>query len=495
MTSKIEGGKIAGKTEEGIHVFKGIPYAASPTGDFRWKPPQPIENWAGTRICEDFGPVCPQAEYPKTSIYRISSRTQSEDCLYLNVWTSSTKQDAKMPVMVWIHGGNLNRGSACLPHYDGLNLAKEGVVLVSINYRVGIFGFLAHPELSKESEREVSGNYGLLDQIAALTWVQNNIGAFGGDPNQVTIFGESAGSWSVNALLASPLAKGLFHRAIGQSGAKFYGERHLKKKSGRKEAAEDMGARFMQKLSANTLGEMRACSAQQLLDVSFQEAEEFTADFVVDAWAIPQDIHQIFSDKKQHTVPLLIGSNDREWSGFVDLKALPKDLTSYKKLIKKRYPSKTNEFFKAYPAHSDKEILLSHLTHWGDLVFALQVRKWARAATQSGQEVFLYYFRREPNSRHKAFLGAFHAAEIPYVFKNLAKVPNHEMYEALDYELSDLMSAYWLDFAKGDFEKHSSIWKSYEEGEEHYMDFGDESELKQYLHKERLDVLEGLVGG
>src|SRR5215470_6504541 len=219
-TVRVEGGLISGSVVDGVRSYKGIPFAAPPVGELRWKAPQPVAAWEGVRECNDFGPDCPQAPYPQSSIYYSAPRKQSEDCLYLNVWTAA-KAGEKRPVMVWIHGGALTRGSGATRAYDGTALAKKGVVLVTINYRLGPFGYLAHPELTAESSNHSSGNYGALDQIAALKWVQKNIAAFGGDPGRVTIFGESAGSWSVNVLVASPLARGLFHRAIGESGAQF----------------------------------------------------------------------------------------------------------------------------------------------------------------------------------------------------------------------------------------------------------------------------------
>src|SRR5215510_5235571 len=219
-TIRVEGGLISGVIEEGIRSYKGIPFAAPPVGDLRWKPPQPVLKWEGVRNCDAFGPECPQAPYPAGSIYALPPQKQSEDCLFLNVWTAA-KEGEKLPVMVWIHGGSLTRGSGSNRVYDGTSFAKKGVVLVTINYRLGPLGYLAHPELTAESPQRSSGNYGVLDQIAALKWVQKNIAAFGGDPARVTIFGESAGSWSVNVLVASPLARGLFHRAIGESGGSF----------------------------------------------------------------------------------------------------------------------------------------------------------------------------------------------------------------------------------------------------------------------------------
>ena len=486
-------GPILGYREEGLAIFKGIPYAQPPVGNLRWKPPQKLTPWKEIKTCLDFGPVCPQAEYPRTSIYRISPRPQSEDCLYLNVWTPSLDVSAKLPVMVWIHGGNLERGSSCLPFYNGSNLAKEGVVMLSINYRVGVLGFLAHPELSAESERGISGNYALLDQIAALKWVQENIHHFGGDKDQVCIFGQSAGSWSVNTLMASPLAKRLFHRVIGQSGASFYGERHLKENRANKASAESLGEKFMQKMGVKNLADLREASAENLVKAAFSEDIQFKSEFVVDGYALPSSVQEIFGQSRQNQVPLMLGLTAREWSGFVNLKALPRDLHSYKEMLEKRYPGKWELFSTAYPVKSKEDILPSHLDHWGDLVFGVQIRRWARAAAKTHQPVYLYFFSREPRSRQREFLGAFHAAEIPYAFGILDKVPNAGMYEDWDFELSEKMFRYWLDFAKGDFDKYQRDWPAFKNGEEVYLEFGDKVSLGENLLEKRWDVLEELL--
>src|SRR5215471_6603270 len=240
---KVDGGLISGVNADGVRSFKGIPFAAPPVGDLRWRAPQPVVPWQGVRQCDAFGLECPQAPYPAGSMYSYPPQKQSEDCLYLNVWTAAKSGD-KRPVMVWIHGGALTRGSGSNRVYDGTQFAKKGVVLVTLNYRLGPLGYLAHPELSAESPNHSSGNYGVLDQIAALQWVQKNIAAFGGDPSQVTIAGESAGSWSVNTLVASPLAKGLFIRAIGQSGGRFSATPRLSGDGGRVPSAEQVGVAF-----------------------------------------------------------------------------------------------------------------------------------------------------------------------------------------------------------------------------------------------------------
>src|SRR5215475_9858277 len=242
-TVRVEGGLISGSVVDGVRSYKGIPFAAPPVGELRWKAPRPVGAWEGVRECDAFGPDCPQAPYSESSIYYSPPRKQSEDCLYLNVWTAA-KAGEKRPVMVWIHGGALTRGSGATGAYDGTALAKKGVVLVTVNYRLGPLGYLAHPELTAESPNRSSGNYGVLDQIAALKWVKRNIAAFGGDPGRVTIFGVSAGSWSVNVLVASPLAKGLFHRAIGESGGSFGPMTRLKEDMPKMPAAEKIGESF-----------------------------------------------------------------------------------------------------------------------------------------------------------------------------------------------------------------------------------------------------------
>src|SRR5712692_3182942 len=260
---RVDGGLIAGSVGKNsdVRVYKGVPFAAPPVGDRRWKSPKPAAAWEGVRKATEFSAICYQTPYPKNSIYYREPEPLSEDCLYLNVWTAAKSAKERRPVMVWIHGGALTRGSGSVPTYDGEALARKGAVVVTINYRLGLFGFFAHPELTKESDRNSSGNYGLLDQIAALEWVQKNIAAFGGDPKRVTIFGESAGSWSVNYLMATPLAKGLFHRAIGESGGAFGVMKKLAD-------VEQSGTKFAASVGADSLAALRAKSAEDLQKAS-----------------------------------------------------------------------------------------------------------------------------------------------------------------------------------------------------------------------------------
>ncbi|HEU0186025.1 MAG TPA: carboxylesterase family protein, partial [Blastocatellia bacterium] len=285
---RVEGGQVSGSVVDGVRSYKGIPFAAPPVGELRWKAPQPPAAWEGVREGADFGPDCPQPPYPQSSIYYSEPREQSEDCLCLNVWTAA-RPGEKRPVMVWIHGGALTRGSGATRAYDGTALAKKGVVLVTINYRLGPLGYLAHPELTAESPDHSSGNYGALDQIAALKWVQKNIAAFGGDPDRVTIFGESAGSWSVNLLVASPLARGLFHRAIGQSGGSFGPMAYLKDERNGRAPAEKIGEAFAKAAGADPIGALRALPAEKIVEVfnNDPEGKKFRTQPNVDGWALP----------------------------------------------------------------------------------------------------------------------------------------------------------------------------------------------------------------
>jgi para-nitrobenzyl esterase len=281
---------VQGRSPE-IRVFKGIPYAAPPVGSLRWRPPQPAAKWAGVRSAGQFSDACAQQEPP-------DGQPASEDCLYLNVWTPGKSADDRLPVMFWIHGGGLRSGAASMIHYDGEALAKRGVVLVSINYRLGWLGYFAHPELTRESERNVSGNYGLLDQIAALQWVHKNIAAFGGDPNKVTIFGQSGGSRSANALVVSPLAKGLFRGVIAESHTLFPKALSLLD-------AEKLGARFAESQGATSLAQLRAKPAKDL--VKGTAATAYSPN--VDGWVLPADPYTVFAEGKQNDVSLLAGSN------------------------------------------------------------------------------------------------------------------------------------------------------------------------------------------
>jgi para-nitrobenzyl esterase len=457
-----------------VHVFKGIPYATPPVGDLRWRAPKAPANWEGVRKADTFGSTCMQTPYPENSPYFEKPEPIGEDCLYLNVWTVSKSNKERRPVMVWIHGGALTRGSGSVPVYDGEALAMKGVVVVTINYRLGIFGFYSHPELTKESDRNSSGNYGILDQIAALEWVQKNIAQFGGDPKRVTIFGESAGSWSVNALVATPLAKGLFQRAIGESGANFAPLPKLAD-------AEQAGVRVMKNLKADNIAAMRAKSAEELM-----KAGGTIARPKVDGWMLPDQVSAIFAAGKQNDVPTLIGSNADEGTAFTPatLKA-----DAFKAQAKQRYGDKADEYLKVYPASSDEEAHASSAAAMRDQTFGWEMRTWARAQAKTGKsKVFVYYFSRVPPGDWGAKLGAYHASEIRYVFNNLGNGKADD----IDRKIAKLMSSYWVKFAfDGDPNgKGLPKWPVFTEKTDMAMGFGDNIQPTEVPNKTALDFLD-----
>jgi para-nitrobenzyl esterase len=490
-TVKVDGGVIVGTVADGVRSFKGIPFAAPPIGELRWKPPQPVAPWQGVRQCDTFGPECPQAPYPAGSMYYSPPQKQSEDCLYLNIWTAA-KTNEKLPVMVWIHGGALTRGSGANRTYNGAALARKGVVLVTINYRLGPLGYLAHPELSAESPQGSSGNYGVLDQIAALKWVQKNIAGFGGDAKNVTIFGESAGSWSVNALVATPLAKGLFHRAIGQSGGSFGPMSYLKEDRGRLTAAEKVGAAFAKAAGADTLKALRSLPAEKIIDFfnNDTEGKKFRTSPNVDGWVLPDEIRNIFAQGKQNDVPVIVGSNANEMSTLTVPATVPKTLVEYRKRIEPLYGEATRDFDALYAVKSDEDVAAAYLGSLRDVTFTLPMRTWARMTATGRSKAYLYFFSHVPPNANSKYLGAYHAAEIAYVFNNLN--PQNTMLGELDRKLAEKMSTYWVNFAKtGDPNgKGLPKWTPYNEKDETYMDFGDVVQTRQHLLKSQLDFLE-----
>ncbi|HEX5734334.1 MAG TPA: carboxylesterase/lipase family protein [Blastocatellia bacterium] len=488
---RVEGGQISGSNAEGIRSYKGIPYAAPPIGGLRWKPPQPVMTWDGVRACTEYGPDCPQAPYPQASLFYSPPRPQSEDCLYLNVWTAA-RAGEKRPVMVWIHGGALTRGSGATRTYDGTAFAKKGVVLITINYRLGPFGYLAHSELTAESPQNSSGNYGVLDQIAALKWVQKNVAAFGGDPSRVTIFGESAGSWSVNVLVASPLAKGLFHRAIGQSGGSFGPMTYLKEDRKTLQSAEKVGAAFAKAVGADSIKALRAVPAEKIVDLFTNDAEarKFRTAPTVDGWVLPDEIRNIFAQGKQNDVPVIVGSNANEMTSLTVPTVVPKTMQNYRTRAENYYGQMVKEFEALYPVKSEADIAGAFLGSLRDEHFTLPMRTWARMTAAGKSKAYLYFFSHAPPNPNSKYLGAFHAGEIAYVFNNLNR--QNPLIEDEDYKLADLMSSYWVNFAtKGDPNGKGLIkWKPYDRDAEAYMEFGDTVEVRNHLLKEQLDFME-----
>jgi len=484
----VEGGQIAGVIDRGVRVFKGIPYAASPTGDLRWKPPQAVRPWTGIRDASQLGAECPQTQYPAGSVYIRPQQPQSEDCLFLNVWSTAGGSDTR-PVFVWIHGGALTKGSGISDTRDGVPLAQKGVVLVTINYRLGPLGYLAHPELTAESPRKSSGNYGVLDQIAALEWVQKNIAAFGGDPTRVTIGGESAGSWSVNTLVASPLAKGLFVRAIGQSGGRFSRTPHLAEDHGSQQSAERVGLALAKALSAESLTALRALPADTLVQQSVRTQEN------VDGWVLPDEIRTIFAEKKHHNVPVIVGSTADEMTSLGGAGNAPKTLEEFRARLVQQYGELASEFEKAYGVTSQADIVPALMAAGRDTTFSSHMRTWARMTTAAGSRAFLYYFTHTPPHPRAAQLNAFHASDIPYGFNVVPSADPREAgyaYTDRDRTLADAMSSYWVNFITTGDPNGTGLpeWPAYSLATEPYLELGATIRAGHHLLERELDFLE-----
>jgi para-nitrobenzyl esterase len=448
---RIDSGPILGELVDeraAVRAFKGVPFAAPPVGKLRWRPPQPPAAWTEVRDCTKFGATCPQLPYPASSIYAQPAQPQSEDCLFLNVWTAASRSDERRPVMVWIHGGALTRGASSLGVYDGTALARKGVVLVTINYRLGPLGYFAHPELSREDEHHSSGNYGVLDQIAALRWVQRNIAAFGGDPERVTIFGESAGSWSVCSLVASPLAKGLFHGAIGQSGGCFMPMSYLNRDRGELPAAEKVGEGLSARLGCDkeqdVLAALRAKTSEEILTVAAKDPSQARTRPNVDGWVFPEDIYEIYAAGRQNHVPVIVGSNADEGTSLAG-PAVPQNMDSFIEASRKKYGALADRFLKLYSVSAGGDPRDALLHSLRDEWFTWEMRSWARLSERAGDKAYLYFFSHVPPRPEAQQLGAYHAAEIPYVFDNLKLLPWTS--SAADQALAETMSDYWVRFA------------------------------------------------
>jgi para-nitrobenzyl esterase len=459
VTLETPQGKLIGETvgeNNSIHSFKGIPFAAPATGERRWQPPGEPPRWNGELLATSFGPNCIQQPYPENSFFYRPARLTSEDCLYLNVW-SNPDTDTKKPVMVWIHGGALTRGSGATATYDGTRLAQKGVVLVTINYRLGVFGYFSHPELVAESGDSSAGNYGVLDQISALKWVQDNLAAFGGATANVPVFGESAGSWSVNLLTASPLAEGLFHKAIGESGARLDPRMELSQ-------ANANGTELAAALGANSLSELRAIPALSLQ--AGAQSARFQTDGIVDGWVIPDQPYNLFAQGRQHKIPVLIGYNAEEGTTLGALGRIPENDDVYIASTRQTYADLANEFLEVYPA---SDLRKSTLDSYRDGSFGWNMMTWARMSANVNQDAYLYYFSHRPPGPDSDTLGAYHAAEIAYAFNNAHTLRHGPT--STDNEVADLMSNYWVQFAKTGNPnlEGQPTWQSYSREEPHYM--------------------------
>ena len=452
-------GDMRGATVDDLNVFKGIPYAQPPVGTSRWKPPVSMSRWAGVRDAQQFGAACVQPKPRAESIYADEPPTMSEDCLFLNVWVPHDAR--KLPVFVWIHGGALTSGASSLSMYDGSKLAGRGVVVVSINYRLGILGYLAHPQLSVESPDGISGNYGLLDQIEALRWIKRNIAAFGGDPANVTIAGESAGALSVMHLMTAPAARGLFAKAIVQSGY-MISLSELKRPSFGQESAEEIGARLTKAIGAPDLVALRSMDAAKMC-----EAAARTGYFPmnnVDGRILPRQIVDTFERGEQAKVPILAGFNAGEIRSLRMLAPpVPKDAATYESAIRARYGDLADRFLKLYPSANLEESILA-ITR--DALYGWTAEKLVRSQTALGQPGFLYLFDHSYPAADAASLHAFHASEIPYVFGTTDRTsPRWPKIPATPAEqsLSDAMLDYWTSFARAALPhaSHQPDWPAY----------------------------------
>ena len=466
---KIDAGQLSGVPgkDPNVRVFRGVPYGAPPVGENRWKAPQPVAKWDGVRKADTFSPGCANG-LPAAGGGKGKGPTSSEDCLYLNIWTAAASAGDKRPVIVWNYGGGFTVGNGASGQFDGEALAKKGAIVVTYNYRLGHFGYLAHPELTKESGHNASGNYGMMDLAACLRWVQKNIAAFGGDPGRVTINGESAGAILVSSLVGSPEGKGLFHRAISQSGG--WMGLSIAKIKPRKEV-EDAAVKAA---GGATLAQLRAMSVDQLS----QTLRGVPTTLVVDGWMIPEDESVTFAASKQNKVEVLVGSNQDEGTFFG---AAP-NAEQFQAQMSQRFGDLMPEFLKVYPATNNDEAKASHLTRIRDEV-GWHMRLWAGAQTKAGKKAFVYYFQRvNPGAGAR---GATHGAEIPYMFGNAGNA-----WVDADTKLSDVMTSYWVNFAAtGDPNgKGLPVWEAYDakKNDGRAMVFGDTAGMGTQVGVDRL---------
>jgi len=427
---QIESGLIEGVEEDGVRVFRGIPFAAPPVGALRWRAPSPPAAWDGIMTADRFSPICLQpGAYPDDA----PPEPMSEDCLYLNVWTPAGAEGEPLPVMVWIYGGGLLNGTASTPLYAGDALARRGVIVVTLNYRLGVFGFLAHPELSQESAYSGSGNYGLLDQLAALRWVQHNISAFGGDPQNVTVFGQSSGSISISALIASPLAKGLFHRAIGQSGGLFEPLGAAPEFS--LQGAEQVGQSFASRFQAPSLQALRSLPASAIA------ARPFNPQPNIDGYVLRETPYDAFAHGRANQVDLLVGSNAEE--GLYFLSGRTVTAANLDDVLRQDFPGFIVSLIGPPTPGNDREARDAFVSFESDMRFGWNMWAWARLhADRSESNTFYYRFAHAPADQE----GATHGAEMAYVFNHidLDGAPSTPS----DQRLAETMISYWTNFAR-----------------------------------------------
>ncbi|ARA94167.1 carboxylesterase [Rhodothermaceae bacterium RA] len=461
----VENGALQGLTDStGIHAFKGIPFAAPPVGDLRWKPPQPAADWDGVRPARAFSPACMQAPVFGDMMFRGNGT--SEDCLYLNVWTPDPSPEARLPVLVYFYGGGFVAGAGDEARYDGASMARKGIVTVTLNYRLGVFGFLAHPELTAESPQGASGNYGLLDQTAALRWVRDNIAAFGGDPDRVTIAGESAGSISASAQMVTPLARGLFAGVIGESGSILGAlpPRPLAENEAR-------GARFAEAVGAASLADLRALPADSVLAAASTPEMLWAFPPTLDGYFFPKEPIEVFTAGEQAQVPLLVGWNSEEMTYLALLGPNEPTPENYARIVRELYGDQADEVLRLYPASTNEEVIQAATDLAGDRFIGFSTWRWFEWHRRTGNApVYLYYYEHpRPPLREEGATeglaggvvrgddaqaarpprprGAVHAAEIEYALGNLDTNPIYAWTED-DYRVSEVMQAYFAHFIK-----------------------------------------------
>jgi para-nitrobenzyl esterase len=483
---KVTGGQLQGVIADGVASFKGIPFASPPVGDLRWKAPEPSNAWTGIRKADVYAAGCMQ----DSSMVRMvgASVSVSEDCLYLNVWTAATNAGEKRPVMVWIHGGAFVGGMTGTPMFDGTKFAQKGVVLVSIAYRLGIFGFMAHPELSRESGKG-SGAFGIQDMIAGLKWVKTNIAQFGGDPSCVTIFGESAGGIAVGMLSAAPAAKGLFQRAISESGGSFAPPR-IADEAGQNvpslKLAESNGESFLKKLGAADIKAARALPAEQIQKAAGGGMGAGSSFWpVADGYAIPGDPYELYEKGRFNDTPILVGTNSNEGGLF---SRGPVTAAAFEAQIRSGYGEKADVILSAYPHSTDADATRASADVFREFAFAWPTWAWARMQSGKGKgKAFIYYYdHRTPDSPD----GANHAAEVTYVFGNFGGIGGAPRPE--DLALSDLIRSYWINFARTGDPNGSGLsqWPAFTEKNQEVMFFDTGANAKPIPNLEKLKAFD-----
>ena len=447
----VEGGRLEGAADgqaPSVSIFRGIPFAAAPAGELRWAEPKPVEHWKGIRKATEFGPRCMQRPLYSDMMFR--SPGVSEDCLYLNVWTPANlgrSAKAKLPVLVYIYGGGFEAGDSSEKRYDGAALARRGIVVVTVNYRLGIFGFFAHPELTAASPHRASGNYGLLDQIAALNWVKRNIAAFGGNPDHVTVAGESAGSLSVSALMASPLSRAKLRGAIGESGALMQKLTPVPLAD-----AEQKGMSFAKALGAPTIAALRGMSAASLLDAQ-AKANDLPIEIIVDGYALTEPPAVTFERGRSAHVPLLVGTNSQEAPAEAVLGNGAATVANYRAGLSRTLGDKADPVFALYPARTDADVIAAATALASDNFLALPTWKWFDLQRRTGAPTYYYEFTKvsprfvTDTSGKPLPWGAVHSAEIEYALGNLDANPLYAWTNE-DRKVSATMSAYFANFIK-----------------------------------------------